>query len=126
MLQTPLLLATCIFITVSANLLVKKGILILGNLELSFANFFGLIPRVLQNVWLMAGLFLSGTAFLLWLFLISKLQLNIAYPIVVSLNLCLIVITSWFLFKEYLSLFQIFGIIIVIIGVLIVSQRGPM
>ncbi|MFH1423760.1 MAG: EamA family transporter [Candidatus Nealsonbacteria bacterium] len=126
MTQTPLLLALCILITVTANLFVKKGILILGNLELSFSNFLGLIPRVLQNVWLMAGLFLSGTAFLLWLFLVSKLQLNIAYPIVVSLNLCFIVIASWFLFKEYLSLFQVLGIVIVIIGVLVVSQKGPM
>ena len=124
MLQTYLLLATCIFITVSANLFVKKGILILGNLELSFSNLCGLIPKVLQNVWLMAGLFLSGIAFLLWLFLVSKLQLNVAYPIVVSLNLCLITITSWFLFKEYLSLVQILGIVIVIVGVSLILQKG--
>lgn len=114
----------CVSITVTANLFVKKGILALGNLELSFYSFFGLIPKVLQNIWLMGGIFLSGIAFLLWLFLLSKLQLSIAYPVIVSLNFCLITVASLFIFKEHLSLFQILGIVIVIVGVSVILQRG--
>jgi len=124
MIQTFLLLAASILVTVSAQLFLKKGTLMLGKLEPSFLNFFALIPKVLQNIWLMAGIVLFGISFLLWIFILSKFQLNIAYPVLVSLNFCLITIVSWFLFREYLSLIQILGIAIIIFGVFLLLTKG--
>ena len=126
MLQTILLLTASVTTTVIAQLLIKKGALVLGDLELSFSSFLSLIPKVLQNIWLMVGIFLFGTAFLLWVLILSKFQLNIAYPVVVSLNICFITIISWFLLKEYLALIQILGIVIIIFGIFLVLSKGTL
>lgn len=120
------LLPLSILTTVSAQLCLKKGILGLGELDVSLTGFFSLIPKVLQNIWLLGGLFLFGISFLLWLFVLSKLQLNIAYPIFVGLNFCLITAFSWFLFKEHLSLLQILGIAVIIFGIFLVLPKGSM
>lgn len=124
--QTLLLLIISIFTTVSAQLCLKRGVLNLGDLDISLSGIFSLIPRVLQNLWLIGGLFLFGISFLLWLLLLSKFQLNILYPIAVGFNFCLITLASWFLFKEYLSLIQILGIAIIILGVFLVLPKGSM
>lgn len=122
MLQAYLILLFAIFTTVLAQLCFKKGMITLGELDLSFSNFLSLIPQVFHSPYLLGGLFSYGIAFLLWLFVLSKIQLNIAYPIAASLNLCLVVIGSWFLFKEYLSLVQILGIAFIIFGIFLLLK----
>jgi len=122
--QLFLFLSASVLITTTAQLLIKKGTLSLGELEFSFSNFLNLIPKVLQNIWLMIGLFFFGVAFVLWVFILSKFQLNVAYPIVVSLNICLIAVISWFLFKESLSLVQILGVVFVVMGIFLLLTKG--
>jgi len=122
MYQTFLILGICILTTVSAHLCFKKGILNFGALDFSIHNFLNLIPRVLQNVWLIGGLFLLGISFLLWLFVISRIKLSLAYPIATSLNFSLIVLFSWLLFREQLLPIQILGIAIIIFGIFLLLK----
>ncbi|MAF42789.1 MAG: transporter [Parcubacteria group bacterium] len=121
--QTILILIGSVLTTVSAQLLLKKGVLTLGNQEFSLVNFFAIIPKVFQNIWLLFGIFFFGISFFLWIFILSKMQLNIAYPIVISLNFTLITIGSWIFFKEYLSIIQILGIIVIIFGIFLVLYK---
>lgn len=120
--QTFLILGFAILSAVFAQLLLKKGVLKLGVLDFSIQGLLGLIPRILQNVWLVGGLFLLGAAFLLWLFVISKIKLNVAYPVVASLTIGLISLFSWLLFKEHLGLIQILGIALIIFGILLLLK----
>lgn len=122
MIQTFLILGICILTTVSAHLCIKKGVLAFGTLDFSISNFLGLIPRVLQNAWLMGGLFLLGISFCLWLLVISRIKLNMAYPVATSLNFCLIALGSWLLFREQLLPTQILGIAIIILGIFLVLK----
>jgi len=122
MYQTFLILGITILCTVSAHLCFKKWVLNFGALDFSIHNFLDLIPRILQNVWLIGGLFLLGISFLLWLFVISRIKLSLAYPIVASLNLSLIVLFSWLFFREQLSSIQILGIAIIIFGIFLLLK----
>lgn len=124
MLQTILLLVISILTTASAQLCFKKGVLKLGELSFSFSGILSLIPKIMQNIWLVLGIFLFGISFLLWLFILSKLKLNIAYPIAVSVEVSLASLGAWIFFHEYLSLIQIIGIIIVIIGIFFILPKG--
>lgn len=117
MFQTFLLVATIVVATTTAQLCFKKAILKMGALDFSLANAFSLVGRIVQNVWIISGVVLFGIGFLLWLFVISRLQINIAYPITIALQTILITVGSWLFFKEYLSLYQIIGIAIVILGI---------
>ncbi len=121
--STFLFLAVSILFASSAQLLVKKGALLLGKLEFSLENIFGVILHILKNFYIMSGLFCLGLSFLLWIFIVSKKQLNIVYPISSSLTIVLVVIFSWFLFSENLSLWQISGILLVILGIFLLSFK---
>lgn len=120
--QTFLILGFAILSAVLAQLLLKKGVLKLGVLDFSIQGLLSLIPRILQNVWLMGGLFLLGVAFLLWLFVISRIKLNVAYPVVASLTIGLIALFSWLFFKEHLELIQVLGIALIIFGILLLLK----
>lgn len=126
MLQTILILAASVLTTVTAQLLLKKGVMGLGNLSVSGSNIIPLIFKLIQNGWLIAGLFFFGLSFFIWIVVLSKFQLNIVYPALVSVNFSLITIASWILFKEYLSLVQILGIGIIIFGTFLVFFKGSL
>lgn len=96
----------------------------LGEIKLSFPEILSVLWQIFQNIWILIGMVLFGISFLTWLFILSKLQLNIAYPIIISIEAVLVTIVSWFLFHEYLSMPQILGIIFVIIGILLISPKG--
>jgi len=121
--QVFLLLLFSILTTAGAQLLFKRGMIDFGSLDFSVNNFLFLIPRIFQNLWLMAGIFLFGISFLLWLFIISKLQINIAYPIALSCEVSLVTIISYFLFREYLSPIQIVGIAVIITGIFLLLRH---
>lgn len=107
-----------------AQLCFKKGVLGLGSLDFSLSNIFHLIPRIFQSGWLMTGIILFGISFLVYLFVLSKFQLSIAYPILVSAGILLIALASRFLFNESLSWLQILGIIFIIFGIFLLLPKG--
>jgi len=120
--QPFLLLGISVSLSVTAHLLLKKGITLIGKLDFSLVNFIGLIFQIFQNTYLLLGLFFFATASFFWLFALSKIQLNIMYPISIGLSFSLITIASWFLFKEYLSFYQILGIVVIFFGVFLLLK----
>ena len=124
MIQIVLLFAISVSATVGAHLFFKKGVLKLGTLQFSFPGIFFTILSILQNAWILIGMVLFGISFLSWLFIISRLQLNIAYPVIISTEAVLVTVASWFLFKEYLSFWQISGIAVIIFGIFLLLTKG--
>jgi len=124
MLQNILVLIIPIFTAAIAQLCFKKGISALGSLDFSLSGVFSLIPRIFQSVWLVVGMILFGISFLVYLFVLSKSQLNIAYPIFVSAGVVIISLASWFLFKETLSWLQISGVILIIFGIFLLATKS--
>ena len=120
--QVFLLLIICILSTSLAQLCFKKGVLKWGELDFSLPQVFSLIPQIFQNVWIMSGVFLFGISFILWLFILSRLQLNVAYPIALSSQVIITTVAAWLLFKDYLSVIQILGIAVIIIGIFLLLR----
>lgn len=111
-------------LTASAGqIFLKKGMLELGSLDFSFSSIFNLISLIFKNKWLIAGIISYGMGFLSYLFALSHLQLNIAYPVAVSCGIILVSLSSRFLFKESMTLYQISGIIIIIFGIVILANK---
>lgn len=120
---TFLFLGISILAAAAAQLLIKKGVLLLGQLEFSLPNLIDLISRVLKNFYIIFGLFLLGISFMLWIFIVSKKQLNVVYPISSSLTIILVAIFSWFFFQEKLFLYQILGIGLIIFGIFLLALK---
>lgn len=102
------------------QVLVKLGA---ARLDLSFAwrDLGQSALGMLRNLPVMSGLFLYGISFLLWVKVLTKLELSYAYPLV-SLGYVLVVVCSYFLFHESISLQRVCGIIVIIAGVVLVAR----
>lgn len=106
-----------------AQIFLKKGVSTLGDSSFSLSNLFNLISGILRNGWLLGGTLLFVISFLFYLFVLSKLRLNLAYPVMVSAGMILVAIGSWIFLGEYLSWRQIMGIILIIFGIFLLLPR---
>jgi len=118
-----LVLIFLVLISTVAQIFLKRGMLKLGKLDISFSNIFYLILRVFKNWWLTGGIIFFGIGFLFYLFVLSNLQLNVVYPISVSGAIVLISLASRFLFKESIASSQILGIVIIISGIFLLVTK---
>lgn len=73
----------------------------------------------------LGGLVLFGLNLLFYTQALAKMNLSVAYPIMVGTGFAIIGVTSYFLFQERLSLLQVTGIVLILIGVTLVAQHAP-
>lgn len=106
-----------------AQFFLKKGVSILGDLDFSLSTLFNTIINIFRNPYLLIGMFLFVVSFLFYLITLSKLKLNLAYPVMVSAGIILVAIGSWIFFGETLSSIQIIGIALIILGIFLLIPR---
>lgn len=82
----------------------------------------GLI-RVLRTPWLWLALASLGLGLLVWLFVLQRLEVGIAYPML-SLNFVLITLVARYLFKETIDLRHWCGVGLVIAGVVLLGSNA--
>ncbi|BAH06396.1 SMR family transporter [Clostridium kluyveri] len=115
----PLILIS-VFLGAMGQVLVKYGAV---NLELNFTIKY-LLPsifNILKNMPVMLGIISYGLSFLIWIKVLSKVELSYAYPMV-SLGYVITMMFSYFVFKENISLIRILGVVFIILGVVLVSR----
>ncbi len=67
------------------------------------------------------GFLLYVLGFICWMLILSKLKLNIAFPIAMSLFFIVSTIGSYFILSEPLSLKHLIGIVICLVGIILIS-----
>lgn len=80
-----------------------------------------LLKYSLTNSYLWFGLFLYGVSLLLWFFVLSKMELSKAYPMV-SLGYIFTLILAYLFLNEPITVAKITGIGIIIIGVIVLTK----
>lgn len=116
------LLLVSVTFNVTANILLKKGVLAFGGISGTRA---GLIPELLRAAttpYLWIGLALYGLSFLIWLRVLSFNDLSRAYPIFATVVFLLTTLGSIKFLNEEVSLTRIVGIIVMLIGIYIVAR----
>lgn len=113
-----------ISLTVTAQLLIKKGVEALTDLGLSPTGLVHIVMEIFRNIYLFAGLFVLGFTFLLWIWLVSKMQLNILYPITVSSQIALLALGSWFVFGESVTTQQLIGMAVIVGGIFLLTYSS--
>jgi uncharacterized membrane protein len=115
-----LIIITDLFDTVSQ--LVLKSSINLINFKIDslkkvvhFLLRLALVPRV----WI--GLFFSSLSLLIWLFVLSKADLNLAYSMD-SLRYVFITLASVVVLKEHVGKMRWMGIVAIVIGIMMVSH----
>ena len=116
-----LMLLMCnVLLTVTGQLLLKQGMLRVGRVgELD-----GVIPKLIKafmNPFVIGGITTYGFTTMIWLVVLSRIKLSVAYPMI-SLGYVISIFCAWFLFKESVPKVRVMGAIVICIGVYLVAS----
>ena len=113
-------IVSILFLTVGQTLLKltmnKTGGLSISNLYYDFIKIF-LHPLFIAGI---AMYFVSG---LLWLYILSKMEFSVVFPLV-SLSYVFALFIGYYIFNESISLNKCFGIIFILIGVFCIVKNN--
>ena len=110
-----------ILIGTFGQLFLKKGMIQVGGFALRNTNMLHKFIEIFMNPWVLLGFFFYFLSSLLWLIALSRIQLSIAYPML-SLGYILILVASWFLFNEPVTMIRFLGVIVICFGVFLISR----
>ncbi len=88
----------------------------------SFRSIRGVL-LLFTSPYVLGGLVVYGFATVLWLFILSRVELSLAYPIQ-SLAYIIAVFGAYWLFNEPLSAAKIIGCLLILAGVVFIGWRG--
>lgn len=97
-----------------SNAKVQNDLIIAGNL---FEKLF----IALTNVYVVAGISMYLLSMVLWLVVLSKIDVSVAYPFV-GLGFIITMVLGFLLLNEQISTMRVMGTILVVCGVLMVSS----
>jgi len=108
-----------LFCSISGLILIKKGLM-----NTNISGIFGLIKSLFNIEFLtkhwqfILGAVFYVLSFLTWMFLLSKKDLSLIYPITVSIVYVAIMISSVVFFHEQFTLYKIIGVVLIGLGLL--------
>jgi drug/metabolite transporter (DMT)-like permease len=104
------------------QLLLKKGMISMGPVTLGLKQLPSVLWQMATNINVFIGLaiYLIGTVF--WLAALSRVDLSFAYPFA-SFNYVIMLVASWMMFDEKITLSRLFGTVVIGIGVILISRK---
>lgn len=115
------LLVSSVALSSLAQLLLKLGLKGAGPLDLSWRGLTALALRVLTNGYLLAGLAGFVGSAVLWLIVLSQVELSLAYPLV-SLGYVFVLCLAHFVLGESISTWRLGGVAAIIAGVILIGR----
>ncbi|SEF60792.1 EamA family transporter [Paenibacillus sp. UNC499MF] len=103
------------------QVLLKAGANRLGELSLAPATLIPDIFRMIKTPEILIGLILFGTSFLLWVKVLTKVELSYAYPMM-SLSYVIVFVMSFLWFQEAFTMQKLVGMAVIIIGIIIINK----
>ncbi len=115
------LLLVAMSLTVTGELLLKSGVNRIGDdLNLSFSTILPAAAKLFTNFFIVGGFAFVFAGALFWLAVLSRWDLSLAYPLL-SISYIIGIILSVLILKEKVSLLQVLGVLVIIMGVTLVS-----
>ena len=114
-----LLIFFSILLNSIAQLLMRKGVLKLGSFSLSIALEDPF--RIITNIWLILAIFCFVLSVLLWMVVLSKVEVSYAYPMS-SIGFIFTALGGYFFLSENLTILRVMGIIVICLGVFLISR----
>ena len=92
---------------------------------LSFHGFEALvaIPSIILNIWFLVGMTFYAVSIGLWIFVLGRSEVSLAYPLL-SIGYVFTAIIGYYFLGENVSLMRVVGIAVICIGVIIVSRSA--
>ena len=115
----PLILSS-VFLNALAQIFIRQGMLKLGSVSFNMEQIWNMALSVFTNMYLLSGMFSYGISIILWMIVLSKVNVSLAYPFL-SVGYVVPTVLAYLIFKEPLTVQKIFGIAIICLGVVILT-----
>jgi multidrug transporter EmrE-like cation transporter len=113
-------LAVALTANAAANLLIRAG---MRGRALDLAEPGAVLRGIVLNPLVLGGLALFALNVVSYAYVLSRVPLSIAYPIMTSAGFLIVVTASSLLFHETLAPVQIAGAVVILVGVAMVASR---
>jgi multidrug transporter EmrE-like cation transporter len=112
-----------IALTVYGQLVIKWQVLKAGAIPAEWSAKFFYFVLLFKNPWVLSGFCAAFLASIAWMAAMTKLPLSFAYPFT-SIAMVLVVVSGAFLFKESVSMGQMLGCILILLGIILLGARA--
>jgi multidrug transporter EmrE-like cation transporter len=117
-----LLVMTGVLLNTTAQILLKAGMIQIGQFEFAIENMVPIGLKVATNLPIISGLTCYGVSLILWLMVLSRVPVSIAYPLA-SLGYVINAFAAHYFLGEPLSAIRLLGVFIILGGVYLVAQN---
>ena len=117
-----LLLICNVLFTVTGQLLLKQGMIRVGRVD-DVNRVMHKLMQAFTNPFVVGGIATYGFTTMIWLVILSRVKLSVAYPII-SLGYVVSILFSWIIFKESVPRVRVLGAVIICIGVYLVASAN--
>ena len=114
-----LMILGSVLLNALAQLLIRKGMLQIGSVGMG--NIVDNIVPMISNLWLWGAMLSYAISILMWMSVLSKVEVSYAYPFL-SVGYIVAAVAGYALFNENLSITRIAGIVVICIGVILISR----
>lgn len=121
MLKTMIVALISIGLLVTGQTLLKYGLMRAGGVSFATGNIAHGLRVIFTSPYLMMGFAAYGVSALLWLDVLSKLDISYAFPLV-SLTYVITLFVGRFLFHETITWPRVVGVLVIISGVILVAR----
>ncbi len=104
----------------AANIMIKAG---MRARDLSPADPAGLLRAVLTSPLVLAGIVLFALNVVSYAYVLTRVPLSVAYPIMVAGGLLIVLTASSLLLRETIDLPLVAGVVLIVAGVVLVAGR---
>lgn len=111
-----------VLLNVSANLLLKTGVKETGGFLLEQTGIFSVVIKAIKSPYIWGGLISYAFSFILWLRILTSMDLSKAYPLFATIVFLLTTAGSSFFLKEIIPPQRLIGIIFILLGIYLVSR----
>ena len=116
MLTNIVFIAIIAFGTITAQIILKKGLLLLGSVQFS-SGVMVEIFRIIHSPYVMGAFVLQGIIALFWIYVLSRTQLVYLFTMSGAFFYILLALASWIVLDENISLIQWLGVFMISLGV---------
>jgi drug/metabolite transporter (DMT)-like permease len=93
----------------------------LGELPAAFWDKLIFLVKAIFDPYIFSSFFAAFIASLTWMAALSKFDLSFAYPFM-SMAFVVVIIASYFLLQESVSMYKVVGMIFIVVGLIIASR----
>ena len=112
-----------VMLNAAAQLVLKKGMIDIGQFSFSMDNLVPIGVRVLTSPFVMLGVAFYVVSLVVWLMVLSRVDVSYAYPML-SVGYIVAALAGRYLFQEPLGLVRWAGIAVICLGVFLITRSA--